>query len=166
MLDYTIDILLIGFITVLMIQLIKAPIKAILEKKGLKDSVKASNLFKIIVTTLSYAMCFVGACVYFRYFLCVPVFTNFKKIVGYTIGAIGASQSIYGVLEAYGRDGLLAIFKALKEKAKARKITDLAALPIIGTDVLAGKIAEGIYRRFEGASITREDIKQILEEIK
>lgn len=166
MLDYTIDILLIGFITVLMIQLIKAPIKAILEKKGLKDSVKASNLFKIIVTTLSYAMCFVGACVYFRYFLCVPVFTNFEKIVGYTIGAIGASQSIYGVLEAYGRDGLLAIFKALKEKAKAGKITDLAALPIIGTDVLAGKIAEGIYRRFEGASITREDIKQILEEIK
>lgn len=165
MLDYTIDILLIGFITVLMIQLVKAPIKAILKKKGLKDSVKASNLFKIIVTTLSYAMCFVGACIYFRYFLCVPIFTDFK-IVGYTIGAVGASQSIYGVLEAYGRDGLLAIFKALKEKAKARKITDLAALPIIGTDVLAGKIAEGIYRRFEGAPITREDIKQILEEIK
>ena len=165
MLDYTIDILLIGFITVLMVQLIKAPIKAILEKKGLSTNSKMQKIFKILVITFSYAMCFAGACVYFHFFKQVPLFED-TKIIGYTVGAVGASQSIYGVLETYGRDGLLAIFKALATKAKEKKTTNLNALPIIGTDVLAMKIAEGIYERFEGASITTEDVKQILESIK
>lgn len=164
MLDYTIDILLIGFITVMMIQLIKTPVKVILNHRGLKDSAKMSKIFKIVFTTLSYLMCFAGACIYFHFFEGVPLFEDLK-IVGYTVGAVGASQAIYNILETYGRDGLLAIIKALFEKAKARKTTDISALPIIGKDVLAQKIAEGIYARFDGAPITQEDIKQILEQI-
>ena len=162
MLDYTVDILLIGFIVVLMVQLIKAPVKAVLERKGLSDSTKMSKIFNAIVTLFSYVMCFVGSCIYFRYVKHCSLFSD-AKILYYTVGVIGASQSIYKVLETYGRDGILAIIGALIDRAKAKKVTSIESLPSIEFSVLASQIHEGIRERFEDASITEEDVKQILE---
>lgn len=163
MLDYTIDILLIGFVVVLVVQLLKAPIKVVLTRKGLSESKKMSKIFNAIVTFFSYLMCFVGACVYFRYFKHYPLFQD-TRILSYTVGVIGASQAIYKVLETYGRDGLFAIFEAIIEKIKAGKITNIEALLSVDAEVLASWIYEGIKERFENASITEEDVKQILEE--
>lgn len=163
MLDYTIDILLIGFVVVLVVQLIKAPIKAILVRKGLGESEKMSKIFNAIMTLFSYAMCFAGACVYFYYFKHYPLFQD-TKILSYTVGVIGASQAIYKVLETYGRDGLFAIFEAIIEKIKTKKTTNVEMLPTIDTATFASQIYEGIKERFENASITEEDVRQILEE--
>lgn len=165
MLDFTLDILLIGFITVLMIELVKAPIKAILVKKGLKDNDMASKIFKIVAMLLSYVFCFVGALIYFHFYLHVNPFAG-TKIIWYTIGTVGASQSIYGFLETYGRDGVLAIIKALVAKSKDKSITDMSKLSEQGLDTFATQIVGGINTYFEDAPITKEDIKQILKNIK
>ena len=163
MLDYTVDILLIGFIVVLVVQLLKAPIKAILVRKGLGESEKMSKIFNAVMTLFSYTACFIGACAYFYYFKHYPLFKD-TKILSYTIGVIGSSQAIYKVLETYGRDGLFAIFEAIIEKIKAGKAADGKALPTVDTAVLAAQVYAGIKERFEGASITEDDVRQILEE--
>ena len=163
MLSYTIDILLIGFIVVLVVQLLKAPIKTILIRKGLGDNEKMSKIFNAIMTLFAYVMCFVGSCVYFYYFKHYPLFKD-SKILSYTIGVIGASQAEYKALETYGRDGLFAIFGAIVEKIKAGKTTKIETLPVIDSEVFAAQIYAGIKERFEDASITEEDVKQIIEE--
>ena len=155
MLDFTIDILLIGFVVVLVIQLLKAPVKAVLEHKGLKESDAMSKTFNAVMTFLSYAACFGGACIYFVCFKGIPLFAD-GSIFTYTVGVIGASQSIYKVLETYGRDGILAIFAAILERAQKEKNA-------ISADDFAKEIYAGIQERFEGASITEEDVKQIIE---
>lgn len=163
MLDYTLDILLIGFVVVLMIQLIKAPIKAVLEHKGLSENKKMSKIFNAVTTFLSYAMCFVGACVYFHYVKHYPLFAD-ARILYYTVGTVGASQSIYKLLETYGRDGLLAIVGALIDRIKAKNTTDITSLPEVKLDELAEEIYRGIEERFEDATITSADVKEILKE--
>ena len=163
MLDYTIDILLVGFVVVLIVQLIKAPIKAILVRKGLGESEKMSKIFNATMTLLSYGMSFAGACVYFIYFKGYPLFED-TKILSYTVGVIGSSQAIYKTLETYGRDGVFAIFEAIIEKIKAGKTTNVKALPEMDTTAFAQQIYAGIKERFEDASITEDDVKQIVEE--
>lgn len=162
MLDYTIDILLIGFVVVLVVQLLKAPVKAILVRKGLGENKKMSKIFNAVMTLFSYAVSFAGACVYFYYFKHYPLFAD-TKILSYTVGVIGSSQAIYKVLETYGRDGLFAIFEAIIEKIKSGKTTDIQALTI-DSATLASQIYLGIKERFEDASITEDDLKQIVEE--
>ena len=163
MLDFTVDILLIGFVVVLIVQLLKAPIKAILERKGLKESATMSKIFNAIMTFVSYAACFAGACVYFVFFKGYPLFAD-TKILTYTVGVIGASQSIYKVLETYGRDGIFAIFEAIIAKIKEGKTTKIEKLPCVSIDAFAEAVYQGIQERFEGANITKEDVKQIVEE--
>ena len=162
MLEYTIDILLIGFIVVLVVQLLKAPIKSTLIRKGLGESDKMSKIFNATMTFFSYVMCFLGACIYFRYFKHYPLFQD-SRILSYTVGVIGASQAIYKVLETYGRDGLFAIFEAIIGKIKAGKATSAEALSI-DSATLVSQIYIGIKERFVDASITEEDLKQIVEE--
>ena len=163
MLNYTLDILLIGFVVVLVIQLLKAPVKAVLIRKGLGENEKMSKIFNAIMTLFSYAMCFAGSCVYFHYFKHYPLFKD-SRIVSYTVGVIGASQAIYKALETYGRDGLFAIFEAIIENLKANKTTNVQTLPVVDCDTLAVQLYLGIKERFENASITEEDLKQIIED--
>lgn len=163
MLDYTVDILLIGFVVVLIVQLLKAPIKVILLRKGLGESEKMSKIFNASITLFSYGMSFAGACVYFIYFKGYPLFED-TRIISYSVGVIGSSQAIYKVLETYGRDGIFAIIEALIEKVKANKVTSVKDLPVIDSSTLVAQIYAGIKERFENASITEEDVKQIVEE--
>ena len=163
MLDYTIDILLVGFVVVLFIQLLKTPIKAVLTRKGLGENEKMSKIFNAVVTFLSYVLCFVGACIYFRYVKHYPLFED-SRILTYTVGVVGASQTIYKVLETYGRDGLFAIIKAIIERIKSKESTKIEALATMTFDEFASKIYEGIQERFEDASITEDDVKQIIQE--
>ena len=163
MLDYTIDVLLIGLALVLVIQLLKTPIKIFLTRKGLGDSEKMSKIFNAIVTLISYAMSFGAACIYFHFFKHYPLFAD-TRILTYTVGIVGASQAIYKLLETYGRDGLITLIKVLIAKAKEKKITNIKDVPEINTDTLAAWIYTGIKERFEGASITESDVKQIIEE--
>ena len=162
MLDFTLDILLIGFVVVLITQLLKAPIKAVLEHKGLKESAAMSKAFNATMTFFSYAACFAGACIYFVFVKHIPVFAD-AKILTYTVGVVGSSQSIYKVLETYGRDGILAIVAAIIERLKQGKTTNVSELPSMSTDELAEKLYEGIQETFEGANITVDDVKRILE---
>ena len=163
MLDYTIDILLIGFIVVLLVQLIKAPIKTVLERKGLSENPKMSKIFNAIVTLFSFVACFAGSCIYFQCVKHYPLFAD-TKILYYTIGTVGASQSIYKVLETYGRDGLLAIIGALIEKAKKKETTDISSLPAISAEDIAKAVMQGIEERFEDPKITEGDLIEILKE--
>lgn len=160
MLDYTIDVLLIGLVAVMLIGVIKAPIKALLVKKGLKENEKMAKIFKAIVTTVSFVSCFIGACIYFWFFKHTNPFTD-ASILWYTIGTVGASQTIYMLLETYGRDGVLMIIKAII--ANRKNVTTTIVPP--NTEELASKIATEIQSLYEGAPVTAEDIKSILDHI-
>ena len=164
MVNYTIDVLIIGFITVLMVELIKAPIKVVLEKKGLKDNEMASKIFTVVTMFLSYLSCFVGVVIYFLFYKHVNPFLD-TDIVWYSVGAIGASQAVYGFLEAYGRDGILAILKNILFRQKEKSTMDISALSEEGLDTFATKVVEGINRCFDDAPITKEDIKVILQNL-
>lgn len=163
MLDYTLDILLIGFVVVLVIQLIKAPIKSVLENKGLSESSKMAKTFNAIMTLFSYAMCFAGACVYLSCIKNYPVFED-TKILTYTVGTAGASQTIYKTLETYGRDGLLAIIDAIIDRIQNPKLTDPSKLSETSIEEVSKIVMEGIEERFENPQITAEDVADILKD--
>lgn len=160
---FTVDVLLIGFVVAMVIEAIKAPIKSLLIKKGLKDDEKKAKTFKAIVTAISFIMCFVGACIYFWFFKHTNPFLD-DAIIWYTIGTVGASQSIYMVLETYGRDGIMMVIKTII--SNKGKQTDIAAIPTTNnTDELSEKIVAGIQSIYEGAPVTKEDVKSILDHI-
>ena len=119
MITYTIDVLLIALIIVLLIQIIKAPIKNALNKNNKLDTQQAKNVFKIICVSVSMIVGFSASCIYFWVFEHVNPFANIT-ILWYTIGTVGASQTIYVLLETYGRDGLLVLIKNLITKRKEK----------------------------------------------
>lgn len=165
MLEFTVDILIIGLLTVLSLELFKKPVKVILVKKGLKDNEMASKIFKAVVTLLSYVGCFIGALLYFHFYLHANPFAS-SNIIWYTVGTVGASQSIYAALETYGRDGLWQIIKGIITKLQNKEFTDMSKLTAPALDDFAAKIMAGINEYFEDAPITKEDLKAILVRIK
>lgn len=162
MLDYTIDVLLIGVIAVLIIEAIKAPIKAAFEKKGLTEDDKMKKIFKVIALTVSITICFAGSCIYFQYFKHVNPFESID-ILWYFLGTLGASQTIYIAIETYGRDGVLEWIKAAITNRK--KTTDLTAVQKLSNDQLAQVITNGISEIYEDAPVTVDEVKQILDHI-
>ena len=159
MVSFTIDVLLIGIATVILIGLIKTPIKILLAKRGYSDSSKAKYLFKAITTIISFIFCFGTACAYFKFYLNVDPFVDLK-VLAYTLGVLGASQTIYQIYETYGRDGLLVL---IKNTIQNRKLTDLASLNI-DTEMLTKQINSAIQEGFENAPDVSEIVKQLLEQ--
>ena len=162
MLDFALNILVIGFVVVLMVELVKAPIKAILITKGLKDNEMASKIFKSVVTILTYLACFAASAVYLACVVHVNPFAT-DTIIWYTLSTIGSSQGIYGFCETYGRDGLFTIIKTLFVKLTDKNAADMSKLSEKGLEVFASQIIQGINQFFVDAPITVEDIKSILK---
>jgi hypothetical protein len=162
MLDYTLDVLLIGLIAAIFVEAVKLPIKAAFQKQGLTDNATLQKIFKAIMYAITLIICFAGSCIYFYYFKQVSPFES-ADIVLYWIGTIGASQSIYMLIETYGRDGIWEIFKALI--AKRKDTTDLTQLQKLSSEELAQLISKGIGELYENAPVTEEEIKQILDHI-
>ena len=162
--QFTFDVLLIGLISVLLIGLIKTPIKVYLMNRGLKDNPNKEKIFKAITITLSFIFCFAGACVYYGVFKKLNPFAD-TTVLFYTIGVVGASQTIYLVLKTYGRDGIVSIIKTIIQNKN--KTTDITKLPKEWTDteLLSDKIQAEIQALYEGAPVTKEDIKNILDHI-
>lgn len=162
MMDYTIDILLIGAVAVLIIEAIKAPIKSAFQNKGLTENATMKKIFKMIAFAVSLIVCFAGSCIYFYYIKQVDPFKSID-IVWYFLGAVGSSQSIYVSIETYGRDGILEWIKAAI--ANKNKITDLTTLQKLSTTEIAQKIKDGLSAIYEEVPVTEEEIKQILDHI-
>lgn len=149
---YAIDMLVIGLIIVLLIGVIKAPIKGVLKKRGLLEGEKASQTFKAIVTAISFLLAFGGA-VGFFFFQGVNPFEN-GRVWTYTIGILGSSQTIYQIYEVYGRDGVFKLIKGAVTKGLKTEIDKLTLDP----DVFGKQVAELVSKEFEGAP----DISEIV----
>lgn len=162
MAQYTFDVSLIGVVVMLLVQAVKAPIKAYLTEKGLIGNTRAKNTFKICFTVFSLLMCFAGACIYYRYVNNLNPFADIS-ILWYTLGAVGASQAAYHVIEAGGRDGIFALIKDIIQKRG--KLTDLAQIANSDPTLLAQKIATAIADLYEGSPVTQEDVQDILDHI-
>lgn len=165
MLEFAVDILVLGLLTVLGIELIKSPIKAVLEKKGLKDNSMAAKIFKALTLLFSYVGCFAMVILYFHFYLHENPFADIK-ILWYVFGVIGSSQSIYGALETYGRDGVLALLKQFFANLRSKGAADMTKLTEEGLSDFANKIWQGIDAYYEDAPISIEDIIAILKTIK
>ena len=144
----------------MLIALIKTPIKTFLIRRGLKDSSKASAIFKAIVTFASFVLCFIGAIIYFKFYLNVNPFADLK-ILAYTIGVLGASQVIYQIYEVYGRDGLFVI---IKNAILNKRTTALAEIDA-NTSTLSQRINEMIKEKFENAPDVSEVVKTVLDQV-
>lgn len=162
MAQYTFDVSLIGVVVVLIVQAIKAPIKAYLTEKGLIENTRIKNIFKFSFTAFSLVMCFAGACIYYRYVLGMNPFGSIS-ILWYTFGAIGASQTAYHVVEAGGRDGIVALIKDLIQKKG--NLTDVAKLANTDPALLSEKIAQALADLYEGSPVTKDDIQEIIDHI-
>lgn len=161
MVNYTIDVLLISLIVVILVGAIKTPIKSALVKKGLKQNEQTHKIFKAIVVTATLILSFVGACLYFVLVAKVNPFSD-TKIIFYTIGVIGATQSIYVLLKTYGRDGILTLIKVAIANQKNK--TNLQQLSI-DKAALAKIIVEGIQELYAGAPVSEQDIINILDNL-
>lgn len=162
MLDFALNIFVIGFVVVLMVELIKAPIKVILVKKGLKDNEMASRIFKAVVTVFTYICCFAASLIYLACAQNVDPFAT-DTFLWYTLGSIGTSQGIYGFLETYGRDGLFVLIKAFIVRFTDKSTADMSKLSEPGLEEFATQILNGINQFFVDAPITVEDLKSILK---
>lgn len=162
MLDFALNILIIGFVVVLMVELVKKPIKVILVRKGLKDNEMASKIFKAVVTVLTYLACFAASAIYLAYAAHVNPFAS-DTIIWYTLSTIGTSQSIYGFFETYGRDGLFVLIKTFLTRLADKSAADMSKLSEKGLEAFATQIVQGINQFFVDAPITVDDIKSILK---
>ena len=161
MITYTIDVLLIALIIVLLIQIIKAPIKNVLTKNNRLDTQQAKNVFKVICVSVSMIVGFGASCIYFWMFEHINPFADIT-ILWYTIGTVGASQTIYVLLETYGRDGLLVIIKNVIIRHKEK--TNLIELS--KNNDLAEKIVNGLKQIYSDSPVTQEEIAKIIKQNK
>ena len=154
MLEYTTDVLLIGLASVLFVEAVKAPIKVLLNKKGLKDDEQKAAIFNMVAKVSTFIVCFIGSLIYFFFIAHVNPFLDLPKLGMYLLGTLGASQAEYFVLECAGREGLLALLKIKLKEVKVTKIEDIN---------VASVVAKGIQERYDGAPVTEEDIQNILD---
>lgn len=158
MVAFTVDVLLIGLATVLFIGVVKAPIKNFLSKRGLKSNVQMQSTFKAVTMALSFALCFVGALIFFFVFKKINPFTD-GIIWGYTVGVLGSSQTIYSIYEVYGRDGLLILIKATLLKGTTSTLTALNA------DDFGKQVAGLVSQQFEGAPDISDIVATVIKKL-